>query len=862
MSWGVAAEATTIYVPDNYSTIQGAVNAANPEDIIIVRDGTYTENVDVNKDHLTITSQNGIEVTIVRAINPDDHIFEVTASHVSISGFTVRDATEEGKAGILCQEGTGYLNIFSNFAINNYCGIRLEGNQDSHSNVSDNSCSNNSYGITVYSKRNEILSNCTSNNEHGIGLIYSEYNTLRGNVMVGNGIYIYGYNSLAEFNTHEIDTSNTVNGKPVYYWANVQGGRIYEGAGQVILANCTDVVVENQQINNASVGIEIAYSANITVYNNDVSQNISGINLNNSLDNYIFKNDCSNNRFGVYLCYSHNNKVVSNNFTNDTYGAYSWASDDKYYLNNFIDNESDIDGWIFEQTWNSPEQITYTYNGNTYTNYLGNYWDDYTGTDASGDGIGDTPYNIDSFQDNYPLTMPFENYYFPPHFNLTFPLQNRNAYNARISAVFDHSMLNSYCSDDKMVTYSGEETTERTSYPPIDPIGCGSLYSFYKPGGGAFLVGKVNYVGIRSEKNNLVLQYDAHPGYDYPDDLGTPVLAAAEGDLSVVNENYGWVKITHDGAGVGYETHYLHLNWHIGSGRVAQGQQIGGVGNKGESSGNHLHFEVRYQGIPVDPYGWEGSGTDPYTMLTGAVNIRLWETLDSGTPGIDYILGSPADIVVTDSDGLRISKELNQIPRAAYDEVDIDGDGDLEDRVSILHKKVGEYLIDVIPESNALPTDTYSLKAVIDGQTVVLAEGVQIQDIPTEPYIFESKLNRADFDSDGDVDAVDLDTFVLHWLAEDCNYPDWCEGTDLDYSGHVNFVDFAIFAENWLWEKILADIDIDGDVDFVDYADFAKNWMNQNCDEPNWCSGADLNKSGSVDLYDLGKFAEYWLEGK
>jgi hypothetical protein len=47
-----------------------------------------------------------------------------------------------------------------------------------------------------------------------------------------------------------------------------------------------------------------------------------------------------------------------------------------------------------------------------YTNCLGNYWDDYTGSDLDNDGIGDTPYmtDIDTDKDNYPLMSRFENY--------------------------------------------------------------------------------------------------------------------------------------------------------------------------------------------------------------------------------------------------------------------------------------------------------------------------------------------------------------------------------------------------------------------------------------------------------------------
>lgn len=58
--------ATTIYVPDDYPAIQAGVDAASPGNTIIVRDGTYTENVDVGKDHLIIRSENEAEAAVVQ----------------------------------------------------------------------------------------------------------------------------------------------------------------------------------------------------------------------------------------------------------------------------------------------------------------------------------------------------------------------------------------------------------------------------------------------------------------------------------------------------------------------------------------------------------------------------------------------------------------------------------------------------------------------------------------------------------------------------------------------------------------------------------------------------------------------------
>ncbi|AKB38584.1 cell surface protein [Methanosarcina siciliae C2J] len=92
---------------------------------------------------------------------------------------------------------------------------------------------------------------------------------------------------------------------------------------------------------------------------------------------------------------------------------YNAGTDNRLYLNNFVNNTNDVSVYKMSNPvyWNSAEPLTYTYNGKTFTGYMGNYWDKYTGVDANGDGIGDTPYDLgDCGQDDYPLMAPFENY--------------------------------------------------------------------------------------------------------------------------------------------------------------------------------------------------------------------------------------------------------------------------------------------------------------------------------------------------------------------------------------------------------------------------------------------------------------------
>jgi len=96
-------------------------------------------------------------------------------------------------------------------------------------------------------------------------------------------------------------------------------------------------------------------------------------------------------------------------------------------------------------------------------------------------------------------------------------------------------------------------------------------------------------------------------------------------------------------------------------------------------------------------------------------------------------------MIVTDPDGLTISKEINEIPGAIYtEEVDFNGDGELDDIIAIPNRKLGDYIINVIPD--ATTTDTYSLLIWPETMSVpiVLVDGVQVMDIPDKPYIIES----------------------------------------------------------------------------------------------------------------------------
>ena len=94
-----------------------------------------------------------------------------------------------------------------------------------------------------------------------------------------------------------------------------------------------------------------------------------------------------------------------------------------------------------------------------------------------------------------------------------------------------------------------------------------------------------------------------HAGLDFPGPLGTPILAAAPGKVAFVGRRSGYGNVVEVDHGQGIMTRYAHLSGFdtaVGA-RVAAGQQIARMGSTGRSTGSHLHFEVRLNGVAVNP---------------------------------------------------------------------------------------------------------------------------------------------------------------------------------------------------------------------------------------------------------------------
>ena len=163
-----AKSQNTITVPDDFSTIQEAINNANAGDTIFVRNGTYSGPIVINKS-LTLESENRDSTVIDGGTNePSGSIVFVAADNVKISGFTIQHCRSGGNAVWL----DSYVNMTftNNTIIGNNEGVRIlrsSGNIVSHNIIQD--CYYNTAIGLNWAYNNVIYSNIIKNCNVGIG---------------------------------------------------------------------------------------------------------------------------------------------------------------------------------------------------------------------------------------------------------------------------------------------------------------------------------------------------------------------------------------------------------------------------------------------------------------------------------------------------------------------------------------------------------------------------------------------------------------------------------------------------------------------------------------------------------------------
>ena len=373
----------------------------------------------------------------------------VTVKNLRIEGFS-------GRCGISLLD-TVNCNIIGNNLTDNLVGIQMAGSS-SRNRIAENCVQNNSVGMEIYSihpgSDNVISENVVTNNHAGIqiknfintnisgnnitsntwglGLGLGSGSIARNNIMNDN---TYGFRS---FNVQavnvDVDTSNTVNGKPIYYWVNQHNKTVPADACYVALIGCTNITVKNLNLAGNFEGVFLGSTTNSTMTSNRISNNLNGISFdassnnmvtgntitNNekgislrlgSLNNSIYANVITaNNETGIYIANSESNSIIGNNITNSGRGVYTeYCGVNIFHHNNFINNTQQWYDIAFTP-WPIPLQFSVSiWDDGTEGNYWSDYEDKYpNATEVDSSGIWNTPYVLhESNQDNYPLMEPY-----------------------------------------------------------------------------------------------------------------------------------------------------------------------------------------------------------------------------------------------------------------------------------------------------------------------------------------------------------------------------------------------------------------------------------------------------------------------
>ena len=370
----VKGESKTIVVPDDYSSVQEAVDKAVDGDVVLIKHGTYNGSVIINK-RITLIGEDKADPIILGDWSLNGTVVLVEHDEVVVEKLTLKAVYDAGPHG----RGIHLLNVKN---------CRVSG------------CNFESYvGVWLYQACSNIIENNLIDGTKagmppvvGIKLQFSDENSIVGNNVIE---FSYGFGISLESSDKNILIENQLLNNFHGIWVKDSNSNSFTDNAVTVTLEVFVRFADNVML--GCYGIRLYQSSNNSIASNSFVDCPKGVRIwSSSCYNIVENNTVSGSQFvGIEVIEDSNyNRVTGNTIIDNEVGAnFTNSSNNQVYHNDFINNGVLV-------SLRSTDEPNFFDDGSE-----GNYWSSYEGADINGDSLGDTPFIIDEKnQDNYPRT--------------------------------------------------------------------------------------------------------------------------------------------------------------------------------------------------------------------------------------------------------------------------------------------------------------------------------------------------------------------------------------------------------------------------------------------------------------------------
>jgi parallel beta-helix repeat protein len=279
------------YVPDDYPTIQNAINARVSYDEIVVRPGTYYENINFHGKEISVRSEGGPAVTVIDGGGSGSVVAFTSGEEPAalLQGFTITNGDSDWEGGGIWFENFSSPTVDDCIITNNNSdlygagGIFCKESSPTITNciISNNTCDFGRGGIFLTWYSSPTIANCTISNNigtdgHGAGIYCYYYSapTITNCIITGNSASQYGGGIYCHFSAAPTITNCTISDN----FAQSGGGIYCEGVSAPTIVN--SIVWDNTAIEGPGDEIYVDSDSTIDITYSDIKGGWSGGNIN------------------------------------------------------------------------------------------------------------------------------------------------------------------------------------------------------------------------------------------------------------------------------------------------------------------------------------------------------------------------------------------------------------------------------------------------------------------------------------------------------------------------------------------------------------------------------------------------------